>query len=115
MRQYPQSYRMVLLAMVCIIVLILADFSGILQRYIQSEQNIILEGASEKQAALSGVVTESKKGQSYFFVQAEEDVLLYVTIPYEYYDAENGVCTTWYPAGTTLYIEGSISLPDHAR
>ena len=115
MRQYPQSFGMVLLAMACIIVLILADFSGILQRYIQSEQNVILEGALKKQAALSGVVAESKKGQSYFFVQTEEDVLLYVTIPYEYYDAENGVCTTWYPAGTTLYIEGSISLPDHAR
>ena len=66
MRQYPQSFGMVLLAMACIIVLILADFSGILQRYIQSEQNVILEGALKKQDALSGVVAESKKGRVIF-------------------------------------------------
>ena len=115
MRQYPQNYRMVWIALILISVLILAEKSGILRRYIQNEQAHILHGAEKASVIVSGEVSESKKGQSYFFMQTEEGVSLYVTIPYEYYDADTSLCTVWYPAGTKLSIQGEVSLPDTAR
>ena len=104
-RNYPRRYRMVWIAVILMVLLIIAEWTGILYRPIQEAQQNLLNDRSKKYVDIIGTVTESKKGQSYFFMQAQSGEYLYVTIPYAYYDIETQTSTVWYPTGTKLEIQ----------
>ncbi len=64
---------------------------------------------------LTGQVTESKKNQSYCWLQSDSGERLYMTLPYDGYDAETETWNVWYPAGTTVTVTGQLSAPVGAR
>lgn len=114
-RVYPSNFRMVWVASVLIFLLVLLELTGLLYQPIKTAQENMLQGESKKYCVITGIVTESKKGQHYFFMQTEGGESFYVTMPYTAYDETEQHCTVWYPAGTELEVQGELSMPDAAR
>ena len=114
-RHYPTQYRMVWISSVFILLIVIAEWTGLLYLPIDKAQQNLLGNATKQHSSIVGTVTESKKGQSYFFMQTENGERLYVTIPYDYYDTNTKTSTVWYPAGTKIQIEGMLSLPNQRR
>ena len=114
-RHYPKQYRMVWISSVFILLIVIAEWTGILYLPIDRTQKNLLGNEINQYSSIIGTITESKKGQSYFFMQTEKGEQLYVTIPYEYYDANTKTSTVWYPAGTKIQVEGTLSMPDQRR
>ena len=114
-RHYPKQYRMVWIACAFILFIVIAEWTGILYRPIEKAQQNLLGDKVNRYCSIIGNVTESKKGQSYFFMQLESGERLYVTVPYEYYDVNTRTSTVWYPTGTKIQVEGVLSLPDQRR
>ncbi len=114
-RQYPQSYRMVWVAVLLMLLILVAEHTGLLYGVMEKQQQHLLAGDTEPLLMITGTVIESKHGQGYFFLQAETGERFYVTMPYESYDTTLAMHTVWYPVGTTLRVEGIATLPDKAR
>lgn len=114
-RHYPKQYRIVWIACAFVLFIVIAEWTGILYRPIEKAQQNLLVDEVNRYCSIIGNVTESKKGQSYFFMQLESGERLYVTVPYEYYDVNTRTSTVWYPTGTKIQVEGVLSLPDERR
>ena len=118
-REYPQQYRMVWIALIVIGVILIAEWCGILYQPIRNAQQYYLGDTNsndvKKNITLIGTVRESKKGQGYFFLQTDHGEWLYVSMPYDLYDETTQQHRVWYPVGTTLQINGTVTLPDVAR
>lgn len=106
-RRYPQNYRMVWLAIGVIALILLLDAVGLLSKPLYDAQQAILQGKTESYVEIVGTVTESKKGQTYCFMQLETGEQLYLKFPYAH--------DIWYPAGTQLAVKGVVSLPEGQR
>jgi len=106
-RKYQHSYRMVWIAVAMMILLVILNAAGYLDTRLQSEQKALLSDTAYRDGIFCGTVLESKKGQSYCWMQLEGGEHLYVRLPYE--------DVNWYPAGTKICVTGVLSLPDKQR